>query len=328
MRRPRHVISSVALAAVVSMSALSTTIPAMAQMPGLPPGVSVADLVSAPISVPAGQTTTVDLGVPVSVNHSANGWTVVSSGTSVSVTAPADGGATTSVPVSAAGQSATITLVSEGGAAASEPEVASEAEPVEPSAGGPAGAEAETPVDAPGEASSEVPGVAPRTERQSAATMNQDDAERINLEATIEGNVLSASLGLREALSLFNQFRDLSQDGLKLRYLDSEGQIIQGVTREIDELARTLTLTYPEGETPDNPFIMEVIRDDTTTVALVTLTDPSSPRTSSPDQADVEPEFESAEEADSLAIGGVILGIIALVALVAAVAFWMKRRRR
>lgn len=332
MRRPRHIISSVAFAAVVSMSALSTTSPAAAQMPNLPPGVSVADLVSAPVSVPAGQTTTVDIGVPVSVNHSANGWTVVSAGTSVSVTAPANSGATVAVPVSAAGQSATITLVAEGSVAApiQEPEVDAEAEPVQPSTGGPARESTEKSAETPGAPG--VPGeasnVVPRPERQSAASMNQDDAERIDLESSIEGNVLTASLGLRQALSLFNQFRDVSQDGLQLRYLDSEGQIIQGVTREIDELARTLTLTYPEGETPDNPFIMEVIRDGTTTVALVTLTDPSAPRTSSPEQVEGEPEFESAETADSLAIGGVLLGIIALVIVVAAIAFWIKRRRR
>ncbi|WIM72488.1 hypothetical protein QP028_16215 [Corynebacterium suedekumii] len=55
-------------------------------------------------------------------------------------------------------------------------------------------------------------------------------------------------------MSLFNQFRNIDQEGLKLRYLDVNGQIIEGVQRDIDEVARKLTLTYPEGQTPDNPL--------------------------------------------------------------------------
>lgn len=47
-----------------------------------------------------------------------------------------------------------------------------------------------------------------------------------------------STLGLRQAVSLFNQFRNVSRDGLKLRYLDVNGQIIQGVERDVDEISR------------------------------------------------------------------------------------------
>lgn len=123
---------------------------------------------------------------------------MVSSGTSVSVTAPAEGGSTAAVPVSAAGHSATLTLVSEGAA----------------------------------------PAPAPTPERSAATPVNRADAERIDLEATITGNQMVSTLGLRQAVSLFNQFQNVSRDGLKLRYLDVNGQIIQGVERDVDKISR------------------------------------------------------------------------------------------
>ena len=58
----------------------------------LPSGVSVQDVqnaISQPISVPAGQTITVDLGIPVQAGYSGDGWQVSTSGTQVTVTAPA-----------------------------------------------------------------------------------------------------------------------------------------------------------------------------------------------------------------------------------------------
>ena len=70
----------------------------------LPPEVEAA--IAAPISVPAGQTTTVSLPVPAEANYSGDGWNVSASGTSATITAPADGGQI-SVPVSAQGMNAT-----------------------------------------------------------------------------------------------------------------------------------------------------------------------------------------------------------------------------
>ena len=66
------------LATVAVLTALTLPVtPAMAQQ--LPSGVSVQDVqnaISQPISVPAGQTITVDLGIPVQAGYSGDGWQV------------------------------------------------------------------------------------------------------------------------------------------------------------------------------------------------------------------------------------------------------------
>ncbi|MDO5511573.1 hypothetical protein [Corynebacterium sp.] len=300
------------LVAALTVSALLTggAPTALAQLPQLPPGVSVQDIVGAPISVPAGETTTVDLGVPVSVNYVADGWTVVSSGTSVSVTAPPEGGATAAVPVSAAGHSATLTLVSEGSAAPVEqPAPAEETAPEEQAPSQPAPAAGTTP------------------ERQTAAPVDRAAAERIDVEARIEGNQLIGTMGLRQALSLFNQFRNVSRDGLKLRYLDINGQIIQDVEREVDEINRTLTLTYPEGQTPDNPFIIEVVRDDSEAVAVVTLHDPNV-AAAEPSSPEAREQEVRAQEDDETTIGLVAVGAVGLAVLLALGWLLLSRRRR
>ncbi|WP_164546425.1 hypothetical protein [Corynebacterium hylobatis] len=293
---------AIALAALTAMLGLA---PATAQ-PALPPGVSVQDLISGPIAVPAGQTTTVDLGVPVSVSHHAGGWSVVSSGTSVSVTAPAEGGASTVVPVSAAGYSASLTLVAEGApapapAVAVDPAPAAEptADPTEPAAGTDGAA---SPV----------------------ASVDRGTAEHIRLESTVKGNRITATLGMVQALKLFNQFKDVSREGLGLRYLDAAGRPIEGVTREIDEVSRTLTLTYPEGQTPDNPFIMEVAREDTA-VAVVTLTDPAAPVAPGAEAVDMTAMTTTDDGARTGTI--VVAGVVGLVLLVGGGLLLGRRRR-
>ena len=83
----------------------------------LPDGMSpeeVQSMIPGEISVPAGESTTVDVGVPVDVNYSSGGWTVTSSGTSVTVSAPNQPGVTAAVPASAGGYSATVNLVAVG----------------------------------------------------------------------------------------------------------------------------------------------------------------------------------------------------------------------
>ena len=99
----------------VAGAVLSTALffPAVAHAQ-LPPEVEAA--IAAPISVPAGQTTTVSLPVPAEANYSGDGWNVSASGTSATITAPADGGQI-SVPVSAQGMNATLTLVADGSVA-------------------------------------------------------------------------------------------------------------------------------------------------------------------------------------------------------------------
>ena len=95
----------------VAGAVLSTALffPAVAHAQ-LPPEVEAA--IAAPISVPAGQTTTVSLPVPAEASYSGDGWSVSASGTSATITAPAEGGQV-SVPVSAQGMNATLTLVAD-----------------------------------------------------------------------------------------------------------------------------------------------------------------------------------------------------------------------
>lgn len=238
----------------------------------LPGGVSVQEVqaaVSQPISVPAGQTITVDLGVPVQAQYSGDGWQVSTSGTQVTVTAPAGGGSTISVPAQAAGYSATITLVSDPVVAAPVPNTNDEGN----------NDSGTNDAEQPDTTSDVGNGTADSTHpaREQASPVSDTDARRIDLTATVSGNTITSQLGLLEAARLYNEFSGVDQEGLSIRYVDSTGQIIKGVKRAIDKESRTLTLTYPEGETPDNPFIIQVIRDKETAIAVVTLTDPDAP---------------------------------------------------
>lgn len=263
------------LTALAVLAALS--IPATGGAQQLPGGVSVQDVQAAiaqPISVPAGETITVDLGVPVQAGYSGEGWQVSTSGTQVTVTAPAQGGSTISVPAQAAGYSATITLVSDPIAEvpAPAPAPAPDTNDGDTSAGsGDAG-------NAGGSGADGSTAPATHPERQQASPISDAEARRIDLTAEISGNTLTAQLGMLEAARLYNEFSGVDQEGLKIRYVDANGQIIEGVKRNIDKASRTLTLTYPDGETPDNPFIIQVVRDGETAIAIVTLTDPNAPR--------------------------------------------------
>ena len=273
----------------VGASALALMVATPAASAQLPGGVTVEDAraaVAAPINVPAGETVTVDVGVPVSASYSGGGW-------SVTVTAPAEPGAQASVPASALGQSATITLVATGQAGAptspdsnsgpadpsapASPDAGADDSPDAESADGP-GAAPDGPHDGAGQASvpegESVPTGQPTPEREQASKVDATNTEYLDLPATIEGRSIVASLGLGQAASLYRQFSDLDEDSVSLRYLDANGQIIDGVQRDIDVASRTLTLTYPEGQTPDNPFILQVVRGDES-VLVVRLIDES-----------------------------------------------------
>lgn len=262
------------LTALAVLAALS--IPATGGAQQLPGGVSVQDVQAAiaqPISVPAGETITVDLGVPVQAGYSGEGWQVSTSGSQVTVTAPAEGGSTISVPAQAAGYSATITLVSDpvAEAPAPAPSPAPDTNDGDTSTGsGDAG-------NAGGSGADGSTAPATHPDRQQASPVSDTEARRIDLTAEISGNTLTAQLGMLEAARLYNEFSGVDQQGLKIRYVDANGQIIEGVKRNIDKASRTLTLTYPDGETPDNPFIIQVVRDSETAIAIVTLTDPNAP---------------------------------------------------
>ena len=273
----------------VGASALALMVATPAASAQLPGGVTVEDAraaVAAPINVPAGETVTVDVGVPVSASYSGGGW-------SVTVTAPAEPGAQASVPASALGQSATITLVATGQAGAptspdsnsgpadpsapASPDAGADDSPAAESADGP-GSAPDAPHDGAGQPSvpegESVPTGQPTPEREQASKVDATNTEYLDLPATIEGRSIVASLGLGQAASLYRQFSDLDEDSVSLRYLDANGQIIDGVQRDIDVASRTLTLTYPEGQTPDNPFILQVVRGDES-VLVVRLIDES-----------------------------------------------------
>lgn len=325
----------------VAGAVLSTALifPAVAHAQ-LPPEVEAA--IAAPISVPAGQTTTVSLPVPAEASYSGDGWNVSASGTSATITAPADGGQI-SVPVSAQGMNATLTLVADGSVAQEDiqeeidgaeggpnPAPAPDPGSDKPAQGdkAPAGKNAGGGDDRPAPAKEDsnlpvVPGKKP--ERKPAGEANLEGAEYVNLESKIEGNTITAKMGLKQAYDLYQQFKDTQENDVTLRYLDGEGNIIQGVERDVDASSRTLTLTYPEGEAPDNPFIMQLLRNDGSGAALiVTLQDPNYQ--SAAENLD-ERQQEEPKEDDGSHLGWIIGGVAAavLIALIALVAI-LKRR--
>ncbi|MCG7296783.1 hypothetical protein MHJ86_07930 [Corynebacterium afermentans] len=275
----------------------------------LPEGMSpeeVQSMIPGEISVPAGESTTVDVGVPVDVNYSSGGWTVTSSGTSVTVSAPNQPGATAAVPASAGGYSATVNLVavddgsadvggdsgesggtSGGGAGAAAAGEAADGEAEGGASGGEgdagsSGGGASDGKDGqggqPGESSTEDNGgggSAPAVSRPSRSKAEPADdaaATKLYFDGEIRDNTIVVKVPLSRVKDLM-KYASYDTEGATLRYLDVNGQVIEGVKREIDKGKRTITLTYPEGETPDNPFIMEMVRGGKADfVAVITST--------------------------------------------------------
>ena len=376
MLASRRMAVSIAAACIIGLGASSGTLAAAPVAQALPSGMTAEDAraaISAPISVPAGQTTTVSLPMAANASYSGSGWSVATSGNSVTITAPPEGGQI-SVPVTAQGQSATITLIAEGGSgsggtggsAGSEGSAGSGG-----TSGGNSGSETggesgEAPDggntsgstsegggnDSEGAGSggtggradentgtgevsgSEnatlpvVPGEKP--ERQDAEEQDESAAERIDLESTIEGNTITAKLGMRQALDLYQRFGNLDEEQFTLRYVDAEGKVIQDVKRDIDAASRTLTLTYPEGQAPDNPFYMQLVRNDGTGIeVIVSLTDPSFQRAG--DVADDPVQASSADEeegSNAVTIGAIGIGILIVLIIVALIIRGISKRRK
>lgn len=310
--------------------------------------VSVAQAQDATIPVPAGQTTTVSLPVPVDVNVAADGWSVSASGGSATVTAPAAGGQL-SVPVTYQGITMTFLLVADeqvteqdlnDAATSGDPGSLGEGDDAlgahgdENSSGDSTSGEREGGGARESTAGHEQPS-APRTGRGWEG-IDDSQASYINLESTIEGQTITAKLGFKQALDLYNRFKHLEDAGVTLRYLNAQGEFVEGVQREIDKASRTMTLTYPEGKEPDNPFIMQFINKESGTAELVvTLTDPNQETTQEvPSEqqlgADDEDNGESADTEDSgLSTGKILVSLIGavVVALFAgAVTRWWRRK--
>lgn len=283
-----------------------------AQLPGGMSPEEVQSMIPGEISVPAGESTTVDVGVPVDVNYSSGGWTVTSSGTSVTVSAPDQPGATAAVPASAGGYSATVNLVAVGDGSADVGGNAGESgQPggAEGGAGGAAagGGTADSETDGGSEASGSGSGSkdshdAPASEadetgkagsaggadsagnagggapaaahpsRSKAEPADDAAATKLYFDGEIQDNKIVVKVPLSRVKDLM-KYASYDTEGATLRYLDVNGQVIEGVERKVDKTSRTITLTYPEGETPDNPFIMEVVRDGKADfVAVITST--------------------------------------------------------
>lgn len=340
--------ATLSVAAVAALALASAPI-APAQ---LPEGVNPADvqsMIPSEVTVRAGETTTVDLGVPVDVNYSSGGWQVTSNGTQVSVTAPDTPGATASVPASAGGMTATVNLVAVG-----EGEQA-DADDVAEGGGGAAagGSSGGSGSEGASEDSHESTGgageggsgggggggasqssggggaVAPaRGDRQKAEEVDTSGAKRLAFDGEIDGNTLVVKVSLRKARDLM-KYANADREGAKLRYVDAQGNIIKGVKRDVDVAKRTMTLTYPEGETPDNPFIMEVVRDGKAEfIAEITAT--NAPAAGTEDGA--QPVEDQGGTVDSSSKGSSVLplvvgGVALLAALALIIVFFVRRSR-
>lgn len=325
--------------------------PALAQLPdGMSPD-AVASMIPSEITVPAGQTTTVDVGVPVNVNYSAGGWVVTSQGTSVSVTAPAEEGATASVPASAGGYTATVNLVAVGGGQRTDADdVADSGGANNESAnkqdsGGSNGSAAEGESKTEGEASNGGSGAASgagsgagavnRPERKPAEKAETANAKRLEFDGEIHGNEIVVKVPLRKARDLM-KYANYDSSNAKLRYLDVNGNIIEGVKRDVNVAGRTLTLTYPEGETPDNPFIMEVVEDGAATfIAVITSTNAPVEQVAETGEENPYASSDASSQGDNVDGGSSISDVVPLIigggALIAALALliiFLRKRSR
>ncbi|AMO87783.1 putative membrane protein [Corynebacterium simulans] len=317
--------------------------------------VAPAQAQDASVSVPAGQTSTVSLPVPVDVSYAGEGWNINASGGSATITAPPEGGQVT-VPVTYEGTTISLTLVADGsvtqedlnnagedianggdggavlhggsGAAGDPPGGGATGEGAgggDSGDGGSAGEDSGSGTGADGGAASGngaqggVSGGDPANNPAAAGGVDVSQAEYINLDATIEGQTITAQMGVMQALDLYNRFKDTDEAGVTLRYLNAKGEFIKGVQRKVDKSSRTLELTYPEGQTPDNPFIMELVRDsDNAAVLVVTLTDPNketagevpNPDNGSGEGANADSKNSSSILPWAIGAGGVLLLIV------------------
>lgn len=335
---------------------------ANAQLPGGMSPEEIQSMIPGEISVPAGESTTVDVGVPVDVNYSSGGWTVTSSGTSVTVSAPNQPGATAAVPASAGGYSATVNLVAgdgsadvggnagesgqpggaeggAGGAAAgggtadSETDGGSDTPEGEGAAGSSGGGAGEGSGNQGGEAGSAPAAAHPS--RSKAEPADDAAATKLYFDGEIQDNKIVVKVPLSRVKDLM-KYASYDTEGATLRYLDVNGQVIEGVERKVDKTSRTITLTYPEGETPDNPFIMEVVRDGKADfVAVITSTnvpvekaDDSNDDNQYGNYANQDGQGRGVDEGSS--ISDVVPLAIAGAALLAAIALlivFLRRRR-
>lgn len=325
--------------------------PASAQIPGGLSPDAVASMIPSEITVPAGQTTTVDVGVPVDVNYSAGGWVVTSNGTSVSVTAPAEEGATAAVPASAGGYTATVNLVAVGGG---QPTDADEI------AGGGAGDSAEhhggeghaedngggdahgggdenggSSNGGSGAGAAGGGGAVNRPERKPAEKVDTADAKRLDFEGEIHDNEIVVKVPLSKARDLM-KYSNYDSSNAKLRYLDVHGNIIEGVKRDVNVAGRTLTLTYPEGETPDNPFIMEVVENGAATFVAV-ITSKNAPVEQAAETGEENPYAGADNQGQGDSVDGgsstsdlvpLIIGGGALIAALALLIIFLRKRSR
>ena len=311
----------------------------------------------ASVSVPAGQTSTVSLPVPVDVSYAGEGWNINASGGSATITAPPEGGQVT-VPVTYEGTTISLTLVADGSVTQEDLNNAGEdianggdggavlhggggtagdaagSGPAGEGSGSGSGADGGAGAGSGGAGTADengggdgaaagaqggVPGGAPANNPAAAGGVDVSQAEYINLDATIEGQTITAQMGVMQALDLYNRFKDTDEAGVTLRYLNAKGEFIKGVQRKVDKSSRTLELTYPEGQTPDNPFIMELVRDsDNAAVLVVTLTDPNketagevpNPDNGSGEGANADSKNGSSILPWAIGAGGVLLLIV------------------
>lgn len=317
-----------AAAAAVALAAAGGAPAAQAQLPGGLNPEAVQSMIPSEISVPAGESTTVDVGVPVDVNYAADGWVVSSSGTSVTVTAPDRAGASAAVPASAGGFSTTVNLVAVGAEGTKGAGGAQDAGTQEKSAPdtGTQGSEAGSGA---GAGSGSGAGAVEHPERRQAEHVDTTSAKRLYFDGEIRGNEIVVKVPWSKAKDLM-QYANYDKEHATLRYLDVNGNVIEGVKRDIDIAGRTLTLTYPEGETPDNPFIMEVVRDGNAEF-IATITATNAPVEQAAADSDYAPRQGERVDAGGSSSRNIVPLVVAGAALLAALALLialLRRRRR
>ena len=97
-----------------------------------------------------------------------------------------------------------------------------------------------------------------------------------------------------------------------------------------------MTLTYPEGETPDNPFIMEVVENGAATfVAVITSTNAPVEQAAETDEENPYAGADNKGQGDSVDSGSsigdlvpLIIGGGALIAALALLIIFLRKRSR
>lgn len=257
-----------------------------------------------------GSTQVIETGTNMNINYAQDGWTFVSQGTHITVTAPPQEASTT-VTVPGIGDLQLNSTTS------ATKDIQSQIN------------------DAAGQ------GNTPPPEDQTGT--DTDETKYFDLEATIDGQNVTSQLQPSQALALA-PYANLDRSSLTATYSDANGTQIPLKSHSVDEKKMSAVLTVQEGFTPANPSILRIIDSSTGHVVVgAKLTDPnykqqtldgkevnsnSLPKTEKINTGDTMKDLATAEVSQGIPVWVAAVGAVLFLLLIVVVGVLFSSRRK